>query len=96
MNRELTDQELHEKEVRDEAELQARDEKVEKTLRGVLRYKRDQARELRDQANELERQARDIETAVKAEWWWDLHPYLGDDTIESLCNVSPADLLGEG
>jgi len=35
MNRELTDQELHEKEVRDEAELQARDEKVEKTLRGV-------------------------------------------------------------
>ncbi len=78
-----------------EAELMKRDEAAQKAILRVIKYKRDLAQRMRDDAEDLEKQARRIEQDTKACRWWALEGVLENDEIESLCEVSPIDLLAQ-
>lgn len=78
----------------DEELLAARDEAIAASIKRALDYKRALAAQMRREAAELETSARRIEAAVKAQKWWHLESVLDDEEIESLCEVSPVDLLG--
>ena len=78
----------------DEAALEARDIEAADTIRKTLKRWRDQADECDREAQELRADARRLEVAVGVEAWWTLKGILDEETIESLCNVSPKNLLG--
>ena len=77
-----------------EDELAERDDRVSDALRYAIKYKRDLARQMRDGAADLESQARYIEQEAKAERWLNLEGHLEQSDVESLCSVSPTNLLG--
>ena len=77
-----------------EAALQTRDDRVAKTIREAIAYKRDLARQMRDEAKDLERQAAEIEEAAKTGHYERLERLLGREDTESLCAITPDDLLG--
>ena len=78
----------------EEAALQERDERAATTIRYAITYKRDLARQMRDEAKELERQAIEIELAARSGHFERLEDLLGKDDTNSLCAVTPDDLLG--
>ena len=78
----------------DEA-LADRDERVESILRAKLNDMLSEARDARDLAAWLEREAKRILDAARGERWYELEGVLTARDVESLCNVSPTDLLGE-
>lgn len=78
-----------------EDELAERDERIRNWLWQVVREKRGLADQLAYEAEELRKQSARILAAARAEKWWELESVLEDSEIESLCNVSPTDLLGE-
>lgn len=76
-----------------EDELAERDGRVRYALLSAIEYKRNLAEEHRRDAAELEKQVRLIRKNAKEEKWYNLEDYLDDDDVESLSEVSPADLL---
>lgn len=76
-----------------DAELVRRDERVARKLTNEIDDLRSRARDLREEAAQCERQAREIETSTRREEWWKLGWILDNEDIESLCNISPTDLL---
>lgn len=83
----------NQKRVLTEEELGERDLKIAKDLTYVITHNRSLAEQMRRDATELEKQARFIEQEVRAVRWFNLSGYLEDDEIESLCEVSPVNLL---
>ena len=78
-----------------EEQLVERDEYIAKALRGLVQNKIEAAREAQEMATRLQSEAKRIEQAVKHEEWWRLKAYLTENDIESLCSISPKNLLGE-
>jgi hypothetical protein len=68
-------------------------EKIAARLREARDDARARARDARREAEEAEEEAREIEEAVKAEKWYELGGYLTSAEIDSLCDISPQDLL---
>lgn len=81
----LTDDEM--------AALETRDDVVRKKINDELRHIREMKEILRQDLETLERQGRDILRAVDSEQWWKLKGVLSGSEIESLCNISPSNLL---
>lgn len=84
----------------EEEALMDRDESVAAKLRAHIVGSRERAQQLRDAARSLERQAREesaeadrVEAAARDELWWELSGLLGAETVESLCNCSPSNIL---
>lgn len=78
-----------------EDELAERDERIRQELLSIIKYKLQLAKQNRDDAAMLEAEARSIRKYAKAEKWWELEDYLDDADVDSLSEVSPADLLGD-
>lgn len=78
-----------------EDELAERDERIRQELLSIIKHKLDLAREHREEAAELEAEVRAIQQNVKKEKWYELEDYLEEGDVDSLSNVSPADLLGD-
>ena len=78
-----------------EEQLQDRDEQVCNELQSIIKYKSDLADEMGRQARELRLEAEKIRVAVLNEKWWELKGYLTQEEIESLCQISPTNLLSE-
>lgn len=89
----------------EECALEARDEAARTRILYTLSVYDNQAREARELAYQAESAARRLRAAVKSERWWELEELFGNDIdgvpdgfdsmVESLCEVSPVDLLGE-
>lgn len=79
----------------DEAALTARDERIAAQLSGIIKTNEEEIRALRGQIAWLEGQNDRIEDAARKEKWWRLEGTLAAADVESLCNVSPVDLLAE-
>ena len=78
-----------------EDELAERDERIRQELLSIIKDKQRLAKEHREEAAGLEADVRHIRRNVMAEKWYELEDYLEDDDVDSLSDVSPADLLGE-
>lgn len=72
----------------------ARDERVAESISYKVNYQRELAEQMMRDARELLASARRTEQAVREEAWWELEGILDREDIESLCEVSPSDLLG--
>lgn len=77
-----------------DAELVNRDERIARVLSTEIEELRQRTADLRAEAARCERQARDMELAANREEWWKLGGVISSDDIESLCQVSPTNLLG--
>jgi hypothetical protein len=75
--------------------LEERDDRVTASIVEALKYNRDLADQMRWDAMTLEKEAREIEKAVEHQAWWKLEHLLAKEDIESLCNISPSDLLSQ-
>jgi hypothetical protein len=78
-----------------EDELAERDERIRQELLSIIKDKQRLAKEHREEAAALEADVRHIRRNVMAEKWYELEDYLEDSDVDSLSEVSPADLLGE-
>lgn len=77
-----------------EDEMNERDARVEQELRSHLRLLEGLAKERLEEARALRHRADRLRQEVKAERWYNVEGLSSDD-VESLCNVSPTDLLSE-
>lgn len=72
-----------------------RDDRVETTLRARLAEIRAERDAVREQLLGLDNYEAHILTAARDEKWWQLKGLLSEADIESLCESSPVNLLGE-
>ncbi len=77
----------------DDGQLDELHERVRKTLLESREDMQDRIREHRASIRALELLVRQVEDASKQEQWWRLSPWLDGETIDSLCECSPANLL---
>jgi hypothetical protein len=77
-----------------EDELAHRDDRVRDEILRVIREKEALARQMELDARELRTQVARFRASVKREAWYELEAILEDEDIESLCSISPTDLLG--
>lgn len=80
----------------DEAKvLEERDERVRNKIVARLRDIRLEKEELRQRLEDLDKAGRHILRAVDNERWFELRGLLSASEVESLCGISPKDLLGD-
>lgn len=77
----------------DEAALQERDERCATLIESELAYYTFLELEAEYAAREARRNIRRIEEAVQQEAWYKLRNILNSEDIESLCEISPINLL---
>lgn len=75
--------------------LEARDEQVKAKLLRVLETAADERAEALRLADEKAQEICKIRKAVADGHWWELRSYLTGFEIESLCGISPVDLLDD-
>lgn len=73
--------------------LQNRDTRIASELKRMINENQELAYQLQAEAQECLKQASDIQKAVREGRWFDLP--LSEADIESLCNISPSNLLGD-
>lgn len=79
----------------EEARLQKRDDCTLAKLTNALDIAAEEIREARNTIEEKTEEIRRVREAVREGRWYELRSYLSEATIESLCDVSPVDLLGD-
>ena len=74
-------------------ELDELHERLRVYLEVSIRGKEEEARRYEREARNMRREAVRIRDAVKGERWWELRGLLSVAEIESLCEISPTNLL---
>jgi uncharacterized coiled-coil DUF342 family protein len=76
-------------------EFNKRDERVKSAVLAAIEDAWEESRILEDRAKEMRDYARKLKEACAKEQWWELKGVVSKADVESLCDVSPSNLLDD-